>query len=98
MMANGHPAWCAGHSDGVHRSRPWPTAQRGDHPIELEVYLWRADLPAGPLIGIGLDFSTGGERDTFLLDLGQARILRHVLGRLLNLAGQEPGNRGHWRS
>lgn len=85
-MTNGHPAWCETDENGVHRSRPWPTSRPGDHPIEVHAYLWAS----GPLLGVGLDFTTGGERDTYLLDLGQARVLRHVLMRLLDRAKRRP--------
>jgi hypothetical protein len=89
-MTNGHPAWCESHNNGIHRSRLWPTSRAGDRPIEVHAYLWRSDLPGGPLTGVGLDFTTEGERDSFLIELGQARALRHVLLGLLDRAQRRP--------
>lgn len=81
-MANGHPTWCETDENGVHRSRLWPTSRPGDRAVEVHAFLWAS----GPLLGVGLDFTTEGQRDTYHLDFGQARVLRHVLMRLLDLA------------
>ena len=50
--------------------------------------MWQEDLPGGPLIGIGLDIRMGEEQCQCLLDLGQARVLRYALHRLLDHAKQ----------
>jgi hypothetical protein len=86
-MAHDHPGWCEDHDDGIHRSRRYSTSRPGDKPIEVHAFLWQS----GHYVGVGLDFTVEGARDVFLIDLGQARILRHVLLRLLDLAGAGRG-------
>ena len=87
-----HPHWCIGHKNGVHRSRPVATARPGVLPVDVSASLWAF----GTLTGVQLDLTYERQRHSYLLDLGQARVLRHVLGRLIDLTGPDPANRGAW--
>ncbi|MET7808860.1 hypothetical protein [Micromonospora chersina] len=87
-MAAGHPSWCVSHDNGIHRSRFWARSQPGHHPVAVRAFLWQQDLPDGPLVGIGLDIRMSEEQCECLLDLGQARVLRYALTRLLDHAKQ----------
>jgi hypothetical protein len=58
---------------------------------DVTAHCWQLDEQPNPLVGVGLTFTTGVEQECHLLDLGQARVLQHVLRRLLELARSLPG-------
>lgn len=81
-----HPSWCIKGkicAEGLHHSRPL-TANSGDAHDSIRVWLERAWTLPEPVVV--LEATVDGEVTYLYLPLSQARVLRHQLGRLLNLS------------
>ncbi|MFI6329840.1 hypothetical protein ACIBBG_16255 [Micromonospora chersina] len=82
-----HPPWCLKGrictQDGIHHSRPLP-ANSGDAHDAIRVWLERAWSLTD--LSVVLESTVDGEVSYTYLPLSQARVLRHQLGRLIDLA------------
>ena len=82
MESLSHPGWCVRHDDGIHHSQTLRMAATATSLSDVAAHLWQlAEQP--PLVGVALSFILSAEVDSYLLDLGQARELVEVIGRLL---------------
>ncbi|MFG2052675.1 hypothetical protein ACGFI9_01470 [Micromonospora sp. NPDC048930] len=82
-----HPVWCIKGTlctqDGIHHSRPL-TANSGDAHDSIRLWLERAWSLTDP--SLVLESTVDGEVSYTYMPLAQGRVLRHQLGRLLDLS------------
>ncbi|WP_189195004.1 hypothetical protein [Micromonospora fulviviridis] len=82
-----HPTWCIRGAlctaEGIHHSRPLPAVTDGAEDL---IRLWLEKAWDLAQVSIVMEVTVQGEVTYTYMQAGQARILRHQLGRLLNLS------------